>query len=75
MGKTVTPIIGVVAAVAIVAFAVPLPAATGLSALVGASLHTGLTNLVFAHRVRGTAPRLKEAQELLKAVRRNVCYG
>ena len=34
-------------------------------------IHTGLTNLIYAHRVRATAPTRKEAKRLLRAIRRD----
>ena len=35
-------------------------------------IHTGLTNLKWAYRVRATTPTRKEAKRLLKAMRRNL---
>ena len=35
------------------------------------TIHTGLSNLLWAHRIRATAPSLKEAKQLLAAVRRH----
>ncbi len=34
-------------------------------------IHTGLSNLLWAHRIRATAPTFKEARRLLKAVKRD----